>query len=126
MGFDVLSCPSKLPHEIQPGQKMARWFGPPYNAWFVGTVDHVNKRRTKSENVCVAFESETEGKTTGMFVAEAETYGADKLWCLLKPIPIELDSEDELISNMISSTPPAAKKARREEGSPSTQPMQTE
>ena len=28
-------------------------------------------------------------------VAEAETYGADKLWVVLKPIPIELDSDSE-------------------------------
>ena len=31
--------------------------------------------------------------TRGMMVAEAETYGADRLWVLLKPIPIELDSD---------------------------------
>jgi len=29
-----------------------------------------------------------------MFLADAESYGADKLWCLLKPIPIELDDEE--------------------------------
>ena len=33
-----------LPHDIEPGQKLARWFGSPYNAWFVGKVDHINKR----------------------------------------------------------------------------------
>lgn len=31
----------------------------------------------------------------GMFLADAESYGADKLWCLLKPISIELDDGDE-------------------------------
>ena len=84
-------------HDIDPGQKLAlaRWFGPPYNAWFVGKVDHVNKRRTKSENVCVAFNDETFGETSGMFVADEETYGADRLWCLLRAIPIELDDEDD-------------------------------
>ena len=30
-----------------------------------------------------------------MFLADAATYGADKEWCLLKPIPIELDGEDD-------------------------------
>ena len=28
-------------------------------------------------------------------VADAETYGADRLWCVLKPIPIELDDDDD-------------------------------
>ena len=51
------------------------------------------KRRTKSENVSVEFKDETDGETRGMFVAEADTYGADKLWVVLKPIPIELDEE---------------------------------
>ena len=31
----------------------------------------------------------------GTFVAEADTYGADKLWVLLKAIPIDLDSGEE-------------------------------
>ena len=30
-----------------------------------------------------------------MFVADEETYGADRLWCLLHAIPIELDDEDD-------------------------------
>ena len=34
------------------------------------------------------------GTGHGMFLADAGSYGADKLWCLLKPIPIELDSDD--------------------------------
>ena len=50
----------------------------------------VNKKRTKQENVCVAFND-----GDGMFLASAESYGADKLWCLLKPIPIELDEDDD-------------------------------
>ena len=76
-GFQVMSCPAKLPHCIQPGQTLARWFGAPYHAWFVGSVDHVNKKRTKSENVCVRFNDETYGEMLGMFVASADTYGAD-------------------------------------------------
>eukprot|EP00966_Prymnesium_polylepis_P333088 7388556-Prymnesium_polylepis.1 len=83
------------PRPIEPGQRLARWFGPPYNAWFVGKVDHINKRRTKSENVCVAFNDATFGETRGMFVADADTYGTDRLWCLLRAIPIELDADDE-------------------------------
>ena len=42
----------------------------------------------------VEFNDETYGETRGMFVVEAETYGADKLWVVLKLIPIELDGED--------------------------------
>ena len=48
----------------------------------MGNVVEINKRRIKSENVCVDFK---DGR--GMFVADAETYGADKLWVVLKPIP---------------------------------------
>ena len=60
----------------------------PYNGWFVGDVVQVNRRRTVQENVCVSFPD-----GDGMFLADGETYGADKLWCLLKPIPIELDDD---------------------------------
>ena len=66
----------------------------------MGKVDHINKRRKKSENVCVAFTNETEGETVAMFNADADEYGADRLWCLLKPIAIELsDSEDETLGD---------------------------
>ena len=61
-------------------------------AWYVGNIWEVNRRRTKSENVSVEFDDDTYGETRGMFVAAAETYGTDKLWVVLKPIPIELDS----------------------------------
>jgi hypothetical protein len=49
-------------------------------------------------------------------VAEAETYGTDKLWVVLKPIPIELDNdssppEDSDDEGMESLLPPQ-KKAR--------------
>ena len=60
----------------------------------------MNKKRTKQENVCVAFDD-----GDGMFLADAESYGADKLWCLLKLIPIEL-SESE------AEGEPVAKRAR--------------
>ena len=61
-------------------------------AWYVGNIWEVNRRRTTSENVSVEFDDDTYGETRGMFVAAAETYGTDKLWVVLKPIPIELDS----------------------------------
>ena len=98
------------PRPIEPGQRLARWFGPPCNAWFVlGKVDHINKRRTKSENVCVAFKDPTFGETRGMFVADADTYGADRLWSLLRAIPIELDDdEDEAGQGATPATPRAA------------------
>ena len=74
---------------------MAQWFGPPYNAWYVGKIVEINKRRTKSENVSAAFNDETYGETRGMIIADPDTYGADKLWCMLKPIPIELNDDDD-------------------------------
>ena len=95
----MLPCPARLPHDLEVGQRMAQWFGPPYNNWYVGKIAEINKRRTNSENVSVAF-TETFGETRGLMVADAETYGAEKLWCVLKAIPIELDSESD------SSEPP--------------------
>ena len=49
------------------------------------------------------------GVTRGTFVAEAETYGADKLWVVLKPISIELHSldEDEDAVSLPPSSPPS-------------------
>ena len=61
-------------------------------------IDEVNRRRTKSENVSVAFNDTTHGETRRHvyhFIADAESYGAEKLWVLLKGIPIELDGDDE-------------------------------
>ena len=82
-GVELLPCPSKLPHDLEPGQLLARRFGPPYNTWYMGKIDEVNRRRTKSENVSVAFNDTTHGETRGMFIADAESYGAEKLWVLL-------------------------------------------
>ena len=62
-GFEVLPCPTKLPHDLQVSQKLARWFGPPYNSWYVGSIAEVNKRRTKMENVSVEFKDDTYGVT---------------------------------------------------------------
>ena len=39
----------------------------------------MNKRKKVKDNVCVAFNDETYGETTGEFIALKETYGADKL-----------------------------------------------
>ena len=47
----------------------------------------MNKRKKGKDNVCVAFNDETYGETTGEFIALKETYGADKLWCLLADAP---------------------------------------
>ena len=83
----------QLPHDLEVGQKLARWFAPPLQRLVHGQpIWEVNRRRTKSENVSVEFDDDTYGETRGMFVAAAETYGTDKLWVVLKPIPIELDS----------------------------------
>ena len=34
-GLRILPCPSRLPHDLQVGGKLARWFTYPYNAWHV-------------------------------------------------------------------------------------------
>ena len=56
----------------------------------------MNKRRTKSENVLVEFVDTTNETLTdtSLMVADAETYGAEKLWVILDPIPIELSSSE--------------------------------
>jgi len=51
----VLPCPARLPHDLQVGQKLARWFGEGYNKWYVGKITEVNRRRTKQENVSVVW-----------------------------------------------------------------------
>ena len=83
-GFEVLPCPTKLPHDLQVSQKLARWFGPPYNSWYVGSIAEVNKRRTKMENVPVEFKDDTYGVTRGTFVAEPGTStGVSKGACMM-------------------------------------------
>ena len=52
----------------------------------------MNRRRTKQENVSVEFEDEQFGTTWGHFLASTDDYGADRLWVVLEPIPIELDA----------------------------------
>ena len=93
-GFEVLPCPARLPQDLEVGQKVARWFGSPYNAWYTGKIEQVNKRKTIQDNVTAEFTDETHGTTWGHWVASADTYGADRKWVLLKPVPIELDDEE--------------------------------
>ena len=37
--------------------------------------------------------SADEGETHGVFVADAETYGVNKLWVALRTIPIDVDDD---------------------------------
>ena len=87
----MMPCPTKLPHDIELG--VSEWRSGSgrrsTRGTNVGKVVEVNKRRTKSENVSVEFVDQTYGETRGAIVATAETYGADKLWVVLKPIPID-------------------------------------
>ena len=75
---------------------MAQWFGPPYNAWHVGKIVEINRRRSKSENVAVQFSNETEGETQSLMIADANTYGADRLWVVLRPLPIEVSDDSSV------------------------------
>ena len=47
-----------------------------------------HKERERS----VAFVSPEEGETRGLFVADADTYGASKLWVVVERIPLDVDS----------------------------------
>ena len=49
-----------------------------------------------------------------MIVADSDTYGADRLWCMLKPIPIELDDDDD--DDDDSSAPPELPTTDEDEG----------
>ena len=64
----------------------------PLRAGFVKIVE-INRRRSKSENVAVQFSNETEGETQSLMIADANTYGADRLWVVLRPLPIEVDDD---------------------------------
>ena len=95
-GYTIEPCPRKVPKDLEVGMRIALWrVRRPLLSWFVGTIKELNKRRTVQENVTVAFEDEKYGSTDGHFVAKKDTYGANQKWCLLKPIPIELDDDDE-------------------------------
>jgi hypothetical protein len=50
-------------------------------------IDAVDAKRVRSENVRVAFRDETYGESSGMLIADAATYGADKVWCVLERVP---------------------------------------
>ena len=105
--------------------KLALWFGPPYNAWHVGNVAEVNYRRTKSENVSVEFKDDTDGETRGKFLATADTYGANKLWVLLKPIAINLDSdndEDEAGAGSSGDAPSSSSKRPKDDTTEAASP----
>ena len=78
--------------------KVARWFGTPFNAWYVGKIVQINKRRTKQDNVSAEFNDETYGTTWGHWPAASETYGADRKWVLLNPTPIVLDADDDEVT----------------------------
>ena len=93
-GFTLMPCPARLPHDLVVGTKIARWFGHPFNAWYVGTIGEVNRRRTKTENVSARFFTEEEGETLGMFLADADSYGPERLWVLLTPVPVDVDADD--------------------------------
>ena len=80
--------PRQAPARFDVGQPMAMWFGAPYNKWYVGKINKVDRRRTKTENVIAEFNDEEYGKTLGHVVVDKDTYGADKKWCILKGIPI--------------------------------------
>ncbi len=61
-------------------------------------VEHVQDRTGQQaahqagQNVTA---DETYGKTWGHWCATTDNYGADRKWVLLKPIPIDLDDEEE-------------------------------
>ena len=48
----------------------SQWFGPPYNAWYVGKIVELNRRRTRSENVSVEITNAEEGTTRSLMVAD--------------------------------------------------------
>ena len=66
-----------------------------YYAWHIGKIVEVNRRRTKSENVSAIFNNPTEGETRGVLVADPSTYGAEKLWVLVRQVPVEISEDSD-------------------------------
>ena len=64
-------------------------------AWHIGKIVEVNRRRTKSENVSAIFNNPTEGETRGVLVADPSTYGAEKLWVLVRQVPVEISEDSD-------------------------------
>ena len=59
------------------------------------TISEVNRKRTVTDNLWAAFYDAGGQETEGSMLATAATYGADKLWVLLKPVPISMDEVEE-------------------------------
>ena len=57
-------------------------------------------------------------RVAALVVGEAGTYGADRLWCLLKPIPVKLDSDDSDEDDRPLGTAP--KKQKPSPGAPAS------
>ena len=47
------------------------------------------------ETVPTAYSDAKWGETSAWMCCQEETYGSDKLWCLLKPISIDLDDSSD-------------------------------
>ena len=88
----VLQCPTQVPKDLQQGQEIVAYFGPPYSAWFEGEIVQVNRRKYRSENVHAMFYfvdargARTGEKDTGDILCLKENYGANGAWALLQPV----------------------------------------
>ena len=92
-GYQTLPCPARLPMDLECGALLARWFGHPYNIWSLGHIVKINRRRTHGENVTAQFSDERWGTTWGHFTATQGSYG--KLWVLLAPVAVDMDSDED-------------------------------
>lgn len=88
----VLQCPTQVPKDLQQGQEIVAYFGPPCSAWFEGEIVQVNMRKYRSENVHAMFYfvdaqgARTGEKDTGDILCLKENYGANGAWALLQPV----------------------------------------
>ena len=73
-----MPCPARVPKDLVVGNRVAFWFGPPFDKWCIGKITEINKRKTTSDNVKVQFE---DGPVN--LLVSTETYGVEKEWVLL-------------------------------------------
>ena len=62
--------------------------------WYTGKISRSTSGARSRTNVTAEFCDPKDSKTWGHWIADANTYGTDRLWVLIKPIPIDLDEDD--------------------------------
>lgn len=89
----VMPCPANILEDVKPGTPIVAWFGDGFDAWYVGTITRVDRRRKEK------FVAEFDGGGAYLNLT-METYGVTggKQWAVLArqaPDPIIVDASDD-------------------------------